>query len=214
MEKITVYNENSEKPAAVQRGPVLTWIVCAACVGIFVELSQGKSHISNTLFYLTSSGIRSGNYWGLLTSVFTHVQLWHLLFNVYWLWILGGLLEPAIGRLNWMGFFLIAAIASSGAQFATSGSTGIGASGVVYAMFGFMWIGRERYPGFQRIVTKQTILLFLGWLIFCIIATRLNIFRVGNTAHVAGLLFGVGAAFLVLRHKTREFLPEQRKQQE
>jgi GlpG protein len=68
-----------------------------------------------------------------------------------------------------------------------------------------MWIGRERYPSFQRIVTKQTILLFLGWLIFCIIATRLNIFRVGNTAHVAGLLFGVGAAFLVLRNKASEF---------
>ena len=205
MEKIAEYNENSEKPAAVQRGPFLTWIVCAACVGIFVEISQGKSHINDTLFYLTSAGIRSGNYWGLLTSVFTHVQLWHLFFNVYWLWILGGLLEPAIGRLNWTGFFLIAAIVSSGAQFAISGSTGIGASGVVYAMFGFMWIGRERYPGFQRIVTKQTILLFLGWLIFCIIATRLNIFWVGNTAHVAGLLFGTGAAFLVLRNKTREF---------
>jgi membrane associated rhomboid family serine protease len=77
-----------------------------------------------------------------------------------------------------------------------------------------MWIGRERYPGFQRIVTKQTILLFLGWLIFCIIATRLNIFRVGNTAHVAGLLFGAGAAFLVLRNKASRFQSEQQKQYE
>jgi rhomboid protease GluP len=214
MEKIIGYNENSEKPAAVQRGPILTWIVCAACVAIFFEVSQGKSQISDTLFYLTSAGIRSGNYWGLITSVFTHVQLWHLFFNVYWLWILGGLLEPAIGRLNWIGFFLIAAIVSSGAQFAMSGSTGIGASGVVYAMFGFMWIGRERYPSFQRIVTKQNIRLFLGWLIFCIIATRMNIFRVGNTAHVAGLLFGVGAAFLVLRNKASELQSEQQKWQE
>ena len=212
MEKITGYNENSEKPAAVQRGPILTWIVCAACVAIFFEVSQGKSQINDTLFYLTSTGIRSGNYLGLLTSVFTHVQLWHLFFNVYWLWILGGLLEPAIGRLNWIGFFLIAAFVSSGAQFSISGSTGIGASGVVYAMFGFMWIGRKRYPSFQRIVTKQNIRLFLGWLIFCIIATRLNIFRVGNTAHVAGLLFGVGAAFLLLRNKANEFQSEQQKQ--
>jgi membrane associated rhomboid family serine protease len=212
MEKLTGYNESNEKPADVQRGPILTWIVCAACVAIFVDVSQGKSQISDTLFYLTSTGIRSGNYRGLLTSVFTHVQLWHLFFNVYWLWILGGLLESAIGRLNWTGFFLVAAFVSSGAQFATSGSTGIGASGVVYAMFGFMWIGRERYPGFQRIVTKQNLLLFLGWLIFCIIATRLNIFRVGNAAHVAGLLFGAGVAFLVLKNKAGAFQPEQQRQ--
>jgi GlpG protein len=213
MEKITGYNENSsEKPATVQRGPILTWIVCAACVAIFVDVSQGKSQISDTLFYLTSTGMRSGNYWGLLTSVFTHVQLWHLFFNVYWLWLLGGLMESAIGRLNWIGFFLLAAIISSGAQFAASGSTGIGASGVVYAMFGFMWIGRERYPSFQRIVTKQNILLFIGWLIFCIIATRLNIFRAGNTAHVAGLLFGAGAAFLSLRNKAGAFQSKPQKQ--
>ena len=183
----------------VQGGPFLTWIVCGACVTIFFELSQGNSQIKDTLFNLTAAGIQTGNYWGLLTSVFTHVQLWHLFFNVYWLWILGGLLETGIGRLNWIVFFLTAAIVSSGAQYGISGNTGIGASGVVYAMFGFIWIGRGHYPSFQRIANKQNVILFLGWLIFCIIATRLNILRVGNAAHVAGLLFGVGAAFLVLK---------------
>ncbi len=192
----------------------MTWIVCAACVAIFIELSQGKSQLQDTLYDLTSTGIRSGNYWGLLTSVFTHVQLWHLIFNVYWLWILGGLLEPAIGRVNWVGFFVTAALFSSSAQFLISGNTGIGASGVVYAMFGFMWIGRERYRSFQRIATKQNIILFLGWLVYCIIATRLNIMQVGNTAHIAGLLFGAGVAFVVLRIKTGEFQTETQKQAE
>lgn len=202
-------NENSrEQTADMQRGPILTWMVCAACVAIFFDLSQRESQIKDALFTMTSTGIRSGNYWGLLTSVFTHVQLWHLFFNVYWLWILGSLLEPAIGRLNWAAFFLAAAIVSSGAQFVISGSTGIGASGVVYAMFGFIWVGRERYPSFQRIATKQNIRLFLGWLILCIVATRANILRVGNTAHVAGLLFGAAAAFLVLRNKVRALQPD------
>ena len=210
MDKIIEQNDNANgQPANVQRGPFLTWIVCATCVAIFIELAQGKSQTRDTLFNLTSIGIRSGNYWGLITSVFTHVQLWHLFFNVYWLWILGGLLESTIGRLNWIGFFLIAAIISSGAQFAISDSTGIGASGVVYAMFGFIWIGRQRYPSFHLIATKHNIILFFGWLIFCIFATRMNILRVGNSAHVAGLLVGVGTAYLVLRNTASSLQPEQ-----
>ncbi len=198
--------ENDSKLAvSVVRGPFLTWIVCAACVAIYFDIAQGGSHLRNTLFRLTSSGIRSGNYWGLLTSVFTHAQLWHLAFNVYWLWILGGLLENVIGRLKWTAFFLAAAVISSGAQYIITGSTGIGASGVLYAMFGFMWIGRERYAAFQRIATKQNIILFLGWLVFCIISTQMGVFQVGNTAHIAGLLFGTGTAFLLLKNKKSEF---------
>jgi membrane associated rhomboid family serine protease len=193
----------AEIPADNKRGPILTWITCAACIAIFIEISQGKSQIRETFFSLTSAGVRAGNYWGLVTSVFTHVQLWHLVLNVYWLWIIGGVLEAGIGRFKWTVLFLAAAVISSGAQFIVSGTTGIGASGVVYAMFGFLWIGRELYPDFKRVATRQNVTLFLGWMVLCVIATRLHILSVGNTAHVSGLLFGAGAAHLARTHRAQ-----------
>jgi GlpG protein len=133
-----------------------------------------------------------------------HFELWHVAFNVYWLWVLGSRFEQAIGSLSFLAFFIVSAFVSSAYQLSVSDSTGIGASGVVYAIFGFMWLTRHRYPHFNEVLDARTIQLFVVWLIGCAVATYLDIWIVGNAAHISGLLFGsaVAAAF-VLRYKTR-----------
>ncbi len=191
-----------------KRGSLLTWLVCMACIAIFLELMQKGDYASwaalSKLGYLSPNDIWDGKYWGLVTSVFVHTQLWHVAFNVYWLWILGGALERSIGHVYWLVFFIMAALVSSGIQFGTSGDTGIGLSGVGYGMFGFMWIARDRYPEFQQTLTKQIIILFTGWLIFCVIASLLHIMDVGNGSHIGGLLFGMGtAAIFASKYKMR-----------
>jgi rhomboid protease GluP len=70
------------------------------------------------------------------------VEIWHLGFNLYWLVILGRDLEQALGRWKLVALFVCAAFVSSAAQLAVGGSTGIGFSGVGYAMFGLLWMGR------------------------------------------------------------------------
>ena len=42
--------------------------------------------------------VADGEYWRLVTSGFLHFNLWHIAFNMYALYILGTLLEPAIGH--------------------------------------------------------------------------------------------------------------------
>jgi GlpG protein len=116
------------------------------------------------------------------------------MFNVYWLWILGGALERHIGSGKYLVFFLSAAIVSSGMQLGFAGNTGIGLSGVVYAIFGFLWWYRKATPEFISLLNPRTVQLFLGWLVVCIVLTVLKIWQVGNAAHVAGLLFGVTTA--------------------
>jgi GlpG protein len=82
--------------------------------------------------------------------------------------------------------------------------TGFGASGVVYAIFGFMWIARHRFPGFQTPLDQQTINLFVLWAVGCIFTTMTKLFVVGNVAHFSGLLFGVlVAACFVTRYHPR-----------
>jgi GlpG protein len=151
--------------------------------------------------YYSPIAIWSGKYWALITSVFVHRELLHFAFNLYWLWVLGGALERVIGPLRLLAFFAMSAVVSSGVEFAVSETTGIGASGVVYAMFGFMWIARDRVEVFKKAIPKQIVVLFLGWGILCIVATLLKIKSIANAAHIAGLLFGIGVAFLFVLKK-------------
>ncbi|MGE0884907.1 MAG: rhomboid family intramembrane serine protease [Blastocatellales bacterium] len=195
MSEESILPESSE---TMQRGPILVWLVCAVCVIVFIGLSSGSAleswETASTWGYYPPGAEWDGRYWGLITSVFVHVELWHLAFNVYWLWYLGGRLEKAIGMVRWLAFFLMAAIVSSGLQLAVSDTTGIGASGVVYAIFGFMWWSQDHYEGFRESLTKQTVFIFIVWLVICLVATYLKIWEVGNTAHVSGLIFGIAVA--------------------
>ncbi|MBW2281256.1 MAG: rhomboid family intramembrane serine protease, partial [Deltaproteobacteria bacterium] len=111
---------------------------------------------------------------------------------------LGAALERAIGSVRSLAFFVGAALVSSALQLAVSGETGIGLSGVGYALFGFMWKARPRFPSFRPLVNRPVITLFLGWLVFCLVVSHVGVMNVANTAHFAGLVFGVllGSAML------------------
>jgi membrane associated rhomboid family serine protease len=188
--------------AAKPKLAVMTLLACAACVVVFVGLGLEQNSDSwDTLSkwgYHPSDRIRDGALWAFVTSVFVHLAIWHVAFNVYWLYILGSQLERAIGRWRWLAFFFASAFVSSGAEFAITDGTGIGASGVVYAIFGFMWLTRKQFPSFESVLNPNTISLFLIWLVACIIMTVANIWTVGNSAHIAGLLFGTGVGAWLL----------------
>jgi GlpG protein len=160
--------------------------------------------------YLPLTEIWSGGYSALFTAVFVHGNpyswistLLHIGFNLLWLYALGMILEETIHPLAWALFFISSAVVASGAEIALSGNAAIGASGVVYAMFGLMWAGRQRYPHWQEAATRQNLNVFVGWGLFCVAATWLNILHVANAAHFGGLLFGlaVGWLFLARRHR-------------
>lgn len=96
---------------------------------------------------------------------------------------------------------------SSAFQLALSDSTGIGMSGVVYAIFGLMWPCRTSFPQFGEVLTRKTIQLFVWWLFGCVVVTYLKIWEVGNAAHLSGALFGGAVAgYFVLRNRRRLML--------
>jgi GlpG protein len=194
----TIQNEPMKK-----RIPWLTGTVMAICIVIFLGINfESRQPSWETLSHwgaLPPTEVWDGSIWALITSVFVHIAIYHLVFNLYWLWKFGRLLEEAIGRWRWIVFFLSAAFVSSAVELAVSDSTGIGASGVVYAMFGFMWMTRDRFPEFRALLDKNTIIIFILWLIGCMIVTLLNIWNVGNAAHVSGLAFGILAGIYFIK---------------
>ena len=54
-----------------------------------------------------------GAYWQLVTSMFTHVQLWHIGFNMLALYALGPQLELAVGRARFLALYFLSGLAGS-----------------------------------------------------------------------------------------------------
>ena len=195
--------------------PLLTWMLCGLAVLITVANTTSSPSATDLWSHIghctdaTPSDIWNGHYYFLISSVFLHsnfmqgLGVTHLIFDVYWMFRMGSVLESTIGTLYYFLFFLAAAFVSSCAELLVTGSTGIGLSGVVYAVFGLLWAGRGRYPEWGEMASPANIRLFISWGILCFILTALHLLAVGNWAHTGGLAFGygVGLAFFVPRHR-------------
>ena len=81
----------------------------------------------------------------------------------------------------------------------------VGLSGVVYGLFGILFIGRRWRPELAAVCTPQTAQILLIWFFLCIVLTAVGAMLVANIAHGAGFLFGVlyGQAAFSPRHRIR-----------
>jgi GlpG protein len=145
---------------------------------------------------VSAADIWDGKYWALITSMFPHANLMHIAFNMMWTWRLGAAIEKEVHPVAYLFFILGAAILGSGVQLCIAGQTGIGMSGVVYAMFGLMWAGRGSFVTWRGMATRDNLNLFIGWGVLCIVTTYFNIMPVANGAHFGGLLFGLCVGFI------------------
>lgn len=190
---------DSIQPGFQGRGdpiPYVTQFVCAVCGLMFIGLSLERHPVNNPIFQWAVPGaieIFGGRYWGLLTAPFVHIEIWHVAFNVYWFWILGRAVEREVGRIALILLVVFSAVTAAGAELAVSDTTGIGLSGVVYAVFGFMWMGSRRIRAFADLLPRQTVGIFLVWLVACYIATEFKVMNIANAAHLFGMLFGMAA---------------------
>ncbi len=127
--------------------------------------------------------------WRLLTPTLFHVNLIHLIFNLYWLWVFGTLVEDQFGHAATLGIFALFAAGSEGAEYGLL-HPGVGLSGVNYGLFGLLWVLSRYDPRFRDAVDRQTVQLLVGWFFLCIVLTVADVWNVGNIAHGAGFCLG------------------------
>ena len=134
--------------------PVVTYTLIA--VNVIAYLAEGSSGGS-----LTGSGtgtllVKGGldgpaisiahQYYRLLTSGFLHLNIEHIFFNMLFLWFMGRMLEPAIGRLNFAVVYFASLLAGSfGALVFAPHTLTVGASGAAFGVLGaLIVVARDR----------------------------------------------------------------------
>jgi membrane associated rhomboid family serine protease len=99
-------------------------------------------------------GVVDGAYWQVVTSMFSHVAVWHIGFNMLALWVLGPQLELAVGRLRFLALYFISGLAGSAMVlwFAPefSGGGTLGASGAIFGLMGALAVVALKVGGDVR----------------------------------------------------------------
>lgn len=180
--------------------PVVACLILLSALGAF--LVSSNSHFLQWLTFQEFSTIRiipladslaAGEVWRLLTPVFLHFGIFHVLFNSLWVWDLGRRLEYLMGSWSFLLFVLVTGVVSNLAQYWWSGSPNFGGmSGVVYALVGFIALRQRLAPHPLVAVPPALIGFMLFWLVLCMTGV-VDYFidgGVANAAHLGGLVAG------------------------
>ncbi len=113
-----------------------------------LELAVGRDVLANPIRWGTSGGdvITQPNGWyRLVTSGFTHYGIIHIALNMYFLYILGPLLEPPLGRIRYLLLYMASLLGGSlGAIVLSPSSLSAGASGAVFGLLAAASVGLWR----------------------------------------------------------------------
>ncbi len=139
-----------------------------------------------------------GEWWRIVTSGFLHQGIIHLGLNMFALYILGQVLEPAIGTARFVAVYLVSLLAGSvGALLLSEPQTfTIGASGAIFGLFlATIVIARQR--GNHQVV--QTLAF---WLVLNLIFT-FSVSGISIGGHLGGLVGGLLGSLLVVAAERR-----------
>ena len=172
-------------------------VLAAICVAVFVIQSFIIEFTG--LFVLVSSDVLARP-WILVTSIFLHGSLSHLVFNMFALVLFGLILEKFIGSKKFLAVFFVSGIAASIAALAYPSS--LGASGAIYGILGTLAAIKPKMIVWTYDVPMPMVVAALFYLVLDLAGLFFPT-NIANAAHIAGLAAGV-AIGLYLREPGKE----------
>ncbi|TCC56084.1 rhomboid family intramembrane serine protease [Kribbella pittospori] len=171
-------------------GQIVTIVLLALNVLVFIAVRTGSSRVVNDLVLVPF--LVDSEPWRLLTSAFTHVQIFHIFSNLFMLWQLGPPLEQMLGRLRFSILYLLSALGGSVAvwMLASPVSATLGASGAVLGLVGAM------------LVISRARGLDITWIIAYVAITAVISFTIPNISwegHLGGFVTGAAVAWIFLQ---------------
>ncbi len=172
---------------------LVTPILIGICILVFIAMyifGNGSEDINTLRAFGANSKIlvQNGEVWRLLTSVFLHIGILHLLFNMYALYILGRQLEGFLGRLKYLIVFLGSGIVGSllSVVIASDSVISAGASGAIFGLLGsLLYFGYHYRLYLGSVLKTQIIPVILINLLISLTLPGIDLY-----AHLGGLAAG------------------------
>jgi membrane associated rhomboid family serine protease len=140
-------------------------------------------------------GVAHGEWWRLFTSMFLHVNFFHLAVNMYSLYFAGTILEQLVGWWRFLLLYLVAGLAgAAGALVYSPNVPTVGASGAIFGILGALFV-LER-TGEISTGGQITALIVLNLVITFVFSSFISV-----GGHVGGLLGGIALMWLLLRFR-------------
>jgi len=154
----------------------------------FVGATQAACGAHGLTWY---AGVSEGAYWQLVTSAFLHVEILHIGFNMFALWVLGPQLEQLFGRVRFVALYLLSALAGSALVYVAAPTSvpTLGASGAIFGLMGALLVVALR--------TRMNVSSILVWIGINAVLT-LTIPNISWQGHLGGFIGGVLVAAAIV----------------
>jgi len=172
-----------------------TYILIALNIAIYIAgaiVGGNALTTSDNVVYVwgqVNQFVFGGAYWQLITSIFIHASIYHLVGNMLFLLIFGLRAEEMFSLPEYLSIFLVGGLVGNllslgfGPDFIS-----VGASGAIFALFGACVI-------YDRRSVRQSI---LGALVYAFFLFFINTGEgVNIVAHFGGLAFGLIAGYIL-----------------
>jgi len=176
--------------------PVVTIALIAINVLVYFGGSTRAGFLSD--YGLFGPAVANGEYYRLVTSGFLHGGLLHIGFNMYILWFLGQILEPALGHVRFAALYFASLLAGSfGALLFSPTALTVGASGAVFGLMGATFV-MQRARGMDPMQGGIGPLIVLNLVIGFLPGLNISI-----GGHIGGLIGGGLAGYVIDQLQTR-----------
>ncbi len=144
--------------------------------------------------------LQRGEYWRLLTAMFMHFGIQHIVNNMLILFVLGDNLERALGKVKYLIFYLICGIGANGIcllknVFSEELTVSAGASGAIFGVVGgLLYVVAVNRGRLEDLNTRQLVIM-----VFFSLYAGFTTVGTNNTAHISGLVIGILTAVFLYR---------------
>ena len=177
------------------------WFLIALNVVIFI-ITLARPEI---IYFLgLTPALLSQQPWTIISSMFVHGGLFHIIFNMIALYFLGSFLIRAAGEKSFLAVFFLGGLAGNILFVLLTNplSTGIGASGGIFALAGALAIMVPRVP---VIIFPIPIPMPLWIAVIILVFISFLFSGIAWQAHIGGLLLGLAAGLIFRRRRTYYF---------
>jgi len=170
--------------------PVVSYSILATTLAVFGLQLISQGAVTSALAYYPPLTLQEP--WRMLTVSLVHSDrsFFHILFNMYSLFVLGPLLETLVGRARFAAIYLLSTLGGSVAVlWLAPASIVVGASGAIFGLLGAFFVIQRRLGGTSiQLIVIIAINLALGFFVP----------GISWQAHIGGLLVGAACAAVLM----------------